>query len=73
MACMIMKTTELEHDTLLLKLRKEDLILRRVWPELDTFEIRVLGKRCAESGSYLFYLKLGILYMSQLSCWPREE
>lgn len=33
MACMIVKTTELEHDTLLLKFRKEDLISRRMWPE----------------------------------------
>lgn len=48
MACMMVKTTELEHDTLLLKFRKEDLILSRVWPELVTFEIRVLGKKYAE-------------------------
>lgn len=41
---MIVKTAELEHDTLLLKFRQEDLILRRAWPELVAFETGVLGK-----------------------------
>lgn len=55
----VVKTTELEHDTLLLKTQERRLHFKenvtRGW-------YRVLGKKYAENGFYLFHLKLGILY-----------